>query len=51
VLIRESGTEPVLSLRIEGFSREGYEEILGRCMQLLPEAQAHLDPKASNNSA
>ena len=42
VLIRESGTEPVLSLRIEGFSREGYEQILGRCMQLLPEARAHL---------
>ena len=51
VLIRESGTEPVLSLRIEGFSREGYEQILGRCMQLLPEAQAHLDPGVSNNSA
>jgi phosphomannomutase len=51
VLIRESGTEPVLSLRIEGFSREGYEQILGRCMQLLPEAQGHLDQKVSTSSA
>jgi phosphomannomutase len=38
VLVRESGTEPVLSLRIEGFDRRGYERILAHTLSTLPEA-------------
>jgi phosphomannomutase/phosphoglucomutase len=38
VLIRESGTEPVLSLRIEGFAPASHERILAQCLQSLPEA-------------
>jgi phosphomannomutase/phosphoglucomutase len=36
VLIRESGTEPVLSLRIEGFDRQGLTRITERCLAILP---------------
>lgn len=42
VLVRESGTEPVLSLRIEGFTSAGFERIFARCVQALPEASAQL---------
>jgi phosphomannomutase len=45
VLVRESGTEPVLSLRIEGFDARSHERILAQCMLSLPEvaAQVHRD--------
>jgi phosphomannomutase len=42
VLIRESGTEPVLSLRIEGFASASHERILARCLQSLPEVAPQL---------
>jgi phosphomannomutase / phosphoglucomutase len=42
VLIRESGTEPVLSLCIEGFASASHERILARCLQSLPEAAPQL---------
>lgn len=42
VLIRESGTEPVISLRIEGFDERGYEEILERCLAALPSIAGRL---------
>ena len=42
VLVRESGTEPVTSLRIEGFTPAGYARILDRCVQSLPEAASQL---------
>jgi phosphomannomutase/phosphoglucomutase len=38
VLVRESGTEPVLSLSIEGFNSANYEWILSQCLLSLPEA-------------
>ena len=40
VLVRESGTEPVLSLSIEGFDPAKYERILSQCLLSLPEADA-----------
>jgi phosphomannomutase/phosphoglucomutase len=40
VLVRESGTEPVISLSIEGFNRTSYERILAQCLHSLPEAAA-----------
>ena len=46
VLVRESGTEQVLSLRIEGFSSAGYARILDRCVQSLPEAAPQLHREA-----
>lgn len=42
VLLRESGTEPVLSLTIEGFDAASHERILARCLQCLPEIAALL---------
>ncbi len=42
VLVRESGTEPVLSLRIEGFSSNGYERMIAQCVHALPEAAMQL---------
>ena len=42
VLVRESGTEPVVSLRIEGFYQPSYTQILTRCLQSLPEAASSL---------
>lgn len=42
VLVRESGTEPVLSLRIEGFTSEGYERMIAQCAHALPEAAPQL---------
>jgi len=36
VLIRESGTEPVLSLTIEGFDAASHERILAQCLLHLP---------------
>ena len=37
VLVRESGTEPVLSLRIEGFDQESYQRLLAAATHVLPE--------------
>jgi phosphomannomutase len=42
VLIRESGTEAVLSLRIEGFDARSHERILAQCMLSLPEVAAQV---------
>jgi len=42
VLVRESGTEPVVSLTIEGFHAEGHQRILSQCVQSLPQASTHL---------
>ncbi len=43
VLVRESGTEAVLSLRIEGYTSAGFKHIFAQCAQALPEAAAQLD--------
>lgn len=48
VLLRESGTEPVLSLRIEGFSADAHARILAQCLQSLPEAARLLEPNTRN---
>ncbi len=37
VLVRESSTEPVISMRIEGFSEHGYNRLVAHCLSLLPE--------------
>jgi phosphomannomutase len=42
VLVRESGTEPVISLRIEGFDGPNYGLILARSLQSLPEAASRI---------
>ncbi len=42
VLVRESGTEPVLSLRIEGFTSEGYDRMIAQCAHALPEIAPQL---------
>jgi phosphomannomutase len=42
VLVRESGTEPVLSLVMEGFDAASHERILARCLLSLPKAAARL---------
>jgi phosphomannomutase/phosphoglucomutase len=42
VLLRLSGTEPVLSLRVEGRSAASYRSTLDRCVELLPEARASI---------
>ena len=51
VLIRESGTEPVLSLIIEGFDAESHERILARCLLSLPEAAARLRQELQDATA
>ena len=38
LLARESSTEPVVSLRIEGFSPGGYDRLVASCLAALPEA-------------
>ncbi|HYA18416.1 MAG TPA: hypothetical protein VEF06_13175, partial [Bryobacteraceae bacterium] len=42
VLARESSTEPVVSLRIEGFSSEGYARLVSDSLKSLKEADALL---------
>jgi phosphomannomutase / phosphoglucomutase len=42
ILVRESGTEPVISLRIEGFEHESFRRILAQCLHSLPEAKAQV---------
>jgi phosphomannomutase len=51
VLIRESGTEPVLSLRIEGFDARSHERILAQCMLSLPEVAAEVHRELEDISA
>jgi phosphomannomutase / phosphoglucomutase len=46
VLLRESGTEPMVSLRVEGHTSAGYRELLARCAQALPEAASQLSQEA-----
>jgi phosphomannomutase len=38
VLARESSTEPVVSLRIEGFSQKGFEKLTSLALASLGEA-------------
>jgi phosphomannomutase len=42
VLVRESGTEPVLSLRIEGFTSASHDRILAQCLRSLPQARQNI---------
>jgi phosphomannomutase len=42
VLIRKSGTEPVISLRIEGFDEGKYQHILSQCFRFLPSVAAEM---------
>jgi phosphomannomutase / phosphoglucomutase len=51
VLLRESGTEPVLSLRIEGFSAGVYARLLAQCAQALPQAERLFDLGLRQNGA
>jgi phosphomannomutase/phosphoglucomutase len=37
ILARESVTEPVITMRLEGLSRDAYHRLLGICLQALPE--------------
>jgi phosphomannomutase / phosphoglucomutase len=48
VLVRESGTEPVLSLSIEGFDPAKYERILSQCLLSLPEADVLIRQELGN---
>lgn len=50
VLIRESGTEPVLSLTIEGFNAASHERILELCFLSLPEAASILQKELDSNA-
>ena len=43
ILLRESGTEAVLSLRIEGDTQARYEMLLALCLDLLPAARACIE--------
>jgi phosphomannomutase / phosphoglucomutase len=43
ILLRESGTEAVLSLRIEGDTQAKYEKLLALCVDLLPTARACIE--------
>lgn len=42
VLVRESSTEPIVSLRIEGGSRQSYDELVNRCLSALSEGSSLL---------
>ena len=42
VLIRQSGTEAKVSLRIEGVDSEGLRSLIERCAEALPAAEPHL---------
>jgi phosphomannomutase / phosphoglucomutase len=43
ILLRESGTEAVLSLRIEGDTQARCEMLLALCLDLLPTARAYIE--------
>lgn len=51
VLVRSSGTEPVLSLRIEGFDLDSYRRIFAQCVECLPAAAPHLCSVAAEMDA
>ena len=51
VLVRESGTEAVLSLRIEGFDAKSHERILAQCMLSLPEVAAQVHRESQDITA
>src|SRR5262249_45596229 len=50
LLARESSTEPVVSLRIEGFSRETYERLVRDCVAALSEADILLRQQIEEGS-
>ena len=50
VLLRESGTEAVLSLRIEGIAQQQYEALLAACIGLLPAAQPYIQAQLDEHS-
>ena len=39
VLVRESSTEPIVSLRLEAFQRESFERLMARCLSAVEEAR------------
>ena len=39
VLARESVTEPIVTLHIEGSNREGLQPLVETCLRILPEVQ------------
>ena len=47
VLVRASGTEPVVSLRIEGSGSSSLESLIERCLHALPSAEAFLRDQIS----
>ena len=49
VLARESSTESVVSLRIEGFDHAGYKTVLEQTMSTLPEARALLEEQLNQH--
>jgi phosphomannomutase / phosphoglucomutase len=49
VLIRESGTEPMLSLRVEGFDQPSFEHLVEKCLTSLPEAEQILRGQISES--
>jgi phosphomannomutase len=51
VLVRESGTEPVLSVRIEGFTTEGLERMVAKCVEALPEASMYIRREPAETAA
>jgi len=42
ILIRESGTEPVVSLRIEGYEQSSYKHLVDKCLGCLPDVEPFL---------
>jgi phosphomannomutase len=51
VLIRKSGTEPILSLRIEGFDGASHERIVSQCILSLPEVAALVHRELQDTTA
>ena len=39
MLVRESSTEPIVSLRLEAFQRESFERLMARCLSAVEEAR------------
>jgi phosphomannomutase len=50
ILLRESGTEPMLSLRMEGLSAESYTALLARCLDTLPAARSIMQAQIDDHS-
>jgi phosphomannomutase/phosphoglucomutase len=51
ILLRESGTESVLSLTIEGFDAASHERIRAQCLQALPEIAALIQTELQHEDA